>query len=354
MTRSHRSTLPTRSVQSHEPRPLIDLIVERLSFPDLIRFGCVCKKWRSLCGPLQFRNHLPWLIVPHQDYVTSKPGTMAYDSKDVGFFSLCDRNIYKADIPELTNRRICGSFQGEFPGVQGILMRGKKGGVPNLVYSITRVVMSSSSVTSGAIIMAIQGIQRTLAFYRIGGDQETWTPVTLDKWSCFFCDVTYYQGNFYAVHNSGYVVVVRGLEGDLLIVLRNIVEDKDRNTDNMLQIPPQKTVGFQVYKLDFGSPNKWIEIQSLGDCALFLGYSSSFSLLSSDFSGSKSNCICFTNEQGFGGQDMGIFNLEDGSINKFLYPSETLLVMPLPIWFAPNTSSQSKNRGTSRAYRNGS
>ncbi|KAF9608704.1 hypothetical protein IFM89_010836 [Coptis chinensis] len=191
---------------------------------------------------------------------------LSFHTKDVDFFSLCDGKIYKADIPELTNRRICGSFQGgwlmtvhqnsevqlfnpfstslvclppltEFPGVQGILLRKKKGEVPNLVYSFTRlscvrdmfihsylslscmrdmsiyrVVMSSSSVTSGAIIMAIQGIHRTLAFYRIGGDQESWTPVTLDKNSRFFRDVTYYQGNFYVVRNSRYVVVVRGLE----------------------------------------------------------------------------------------------------------------------------------------------
>ncbi|KAF9608712.1 hypothetical protein IFM89_010844 [Coptis chinensis] len=240
------------------PDHLLDLIVQRLRLPDKLRFSCVCKEWRSMCGPLQFRNHLPWLIVPHQDYVTSKPGTMAFDNKDVGFFSLCDEKIYKAEIPEITNRRICGSFPGgwlmtvhensevqlfnpfsrslvylppltEFPGVQEILLPKNEGEGSQYTGAglesqyrfslksmrdrfIVKVVMSSSSVTSGTIIMAIQGIERTLAFYRIGGDQDIWVPVTTDKKSCFFRDLTYYRGNFYAVHNNGYVVVVHGLE----------------------------------------------------------------------------------------------------------------------------------------------
>ncbi|KAF9603344.1 hypothetical protein IFM89_035014 [Coptis chinensis] len=45
---------------------------------------------------------------------------------------------------------------------------------------------------------------------------------------------------------------------------------------------------------------------------------------------------------------MGIYNLEDGTINKFLYPSETLLVMPPPIWFIPNTSSVVHNKQSKR------
>ncbi|KAF9608713.1 hypothetical protein IFM89_010845 [Coptis chinensis] len=140
------------------PEHLLDMTARLLSLPDLIRFGCVCKEFKIICGPLQFRNHLPWLIVPHQDCVINKPGKMAFNDKDVGFFSLCDGKIYKAEMPELTNRRICGSFQGgwlmivhensevqlfnpfsrslvclppltEFPGVQGILLREEGGHV---------------------------------------------------------------------------------------------------------------------------------------------------------------------------------------------------------------------------------
>ncbi|KAF9602954.1 hypothetical protein IFM89_032957 [Coptis chinensis] len=244
---------------------LFELISKRLSFPDLIRFGCVCKPWKAVCGPLQFPNHLPWLIVPLNN---NKSTSLDFNNETgLGFFSLCDGNTYKAEIPEISDRRICGSFPGgwlmtvhhnseiqlfnplsrsllnlppltTFPsmlhtfeqkeeGTNNVSLYyvGKRfGSTNNFTFQsniirdmyVRRVALSSPSVSSGTVVMTIQGLNSKLAYYKIGGEQETWTlatPETPDqKRMCFFDDVTCYKGVFYAVHNNGYVVVIKDLE----------------------------------------------------------------------------------------------------------------------------------------------
>ncbi|KAF9604887.1 hypothetical protein IFM89_011169 [Coptis chinensis] len=244
---------------------LFELISKRLSFPDLIRFGCVCKPWKAVCGPLQFPNHLPWLIVPLNN---NKSTSLDFNNETgLGFFSLCDGNTYKAEIPEISDRRICGSFPGgwlmtvhhnseiqlfnplsrsllnlppltTFPSMLhtfeqkeeatnnvSLYYVGKRfGSTNNFTFQsniirdmyVRRVALSSPLVSSGTVVVTIQGLNSKLAYYKIGGEQETWTlatPETPDqKRMCFFEDVTCYKGVFYAVHNNGYVVVIKDLE----------------------------------------------------------------------------------------------------------------------------------------------
>ncbi|KAF9597537.1 hypothetical protein IFM89_019451 [Coptis chinensis] len=324
-------------------------ILSKLCFADLYRFGGVCKPWKSLCGPLKFRNHLPWLIVPPPPSINSNK-TMVYQDENVGFYSLCDGKVYKAKIPQLCNRRICASFLG------GWLMTIHENSEVQLFNPLsTRPPLNLPPLDK------FPGVQRKFK-----------------KQVCFEFPKLFYtgtRGNFYAVHASGPVVVIHGLDtipyaerlisdhpersnlagltyilesaGDLLVLFRSVVGHKGAEEAND-EYPhwPHKTVGFKVLKLEFGSPNRWVELKTLGDRALFVGYNSSFSLLASTFSGCKPNHIYFTDNlwgyfqgQHFGGQDFGIFNLEDGSIQKFLYPPDAILVLPPPIWFAANPPS---------------
>ncbi|PIA44721.1 hypothetical protein AQUCO_01700366v1 [Aquilegia coerulea] len=347
------------------------------------------------------------------------------DIKDIGFFSLRDNKIYQAELPELVDRRICGSFPGgwlmtvhenseiqlfhPFSVTKQVIHLPPLTQLPCVLQTeiednnelfyigtrfdrdelfcypskyvrdvfIQKVAMSSSRVAAGTIIMAIQSINSSLAYYKVGGDQNVWTPVSTDMSHCFFRDLAYYKGRFYAVHNNGYVVVVHGLEeevssnifveqviaeptgklttklyivesrSDLLVVVRFIRTELSGTSKDIYELwrCPHRTVGFRVLKLEFGAPNnKWVEVESLGDCSLFLGYNMSFSVSSSNLSGCKANCIYFTDDKylfkkNFGGYDMGIFHLEGGgSIDNFLYPSDHLVVLPPPIWLAPNPS----------------
>ncbi|PIA42431.1 hypothetical protein AQUCO_02000107v1 [Aquilegia coerulea] len=446
------------------PDHVLELVVDRLNLPDLYRFGWVCKSWKSVCDPMQFQNYLPWLIVPFhhnpnppfedepfysfEDYKHPHNTKMAFQEDDmIGFFSLTDNKTYKVEIPELLNRRICGSCPGgwlitvhensqiqlfnpltssskgrvihhlppltEFPLMHKTIEKKENEDAPTYLYYIGtkwdadfhkslgrdenfcddakhvrdgyiyKVAMSSSRVASGTILMAIQDRGKSLAFYRIGSHQHIWTSVSLYVKHCNLTDLTFFRGEFYAVNCNGYVLRVHGLpqvdddeqgeqerpvisvertidnppvrhasqyyivesSDDLLVVLRYLGNaNGSKRADRRY---PYKTVAFRVFKLEFAKPNNnWIQIESLGDRSLFLGYNSSFSVLSNDFFSCKPNCIYFTDDnrwrfskRNFGGHDMGIFHLEDGSIDTFLYPSGTHYVMPPPIWFSPYPSN---------------
>ncbi|KAF5191357.1 F-box protein skip23 [Thalictrum thalictroides] len=408
------------------PDHVLELVVEHLCLPDLFRFGWVCKLWKSVCDPLQFQNHLPWLIGPFNNNKDDDDSSLAFDSTEtaIGFFSLRNQRIYKAELPELSNRRICGSLpagwlmtihenseiqlfnpfimnrlsqtwssasliylppMSKLPGVTTELTEnelfyvGTSIRVPAAHFRfpskemrdvcIDNVAMSSSLITKGTVIMVIQGVDCALAFYIIGGVEQVWTPVSRELGNSLFHDLTYYKGKFFAVHNNGYVVVIDGVKenslfspslkivvgrhpfkfadhhyilessGDLLVVLRYLKALDDSKTWRLY-----RTVGFKVLKLDFtGRDISWVEVESIGDRSLFLGGNTSFTIQANEFSGCKPNCIYFTDNfynynREFGGHDLGVFSLQDGSIENFHYQSDDVVVMPPPVWYAPNLS----------------
>ncbi|CAA2966655.1 Hypothetical predicted protein [Olea europaea subsp. europaea] len=103
------------------------------------------------------------------------------------------------------------------------------------------------------------------------------------------------------------------------------------------------TTGFSVLRLDecHEEGNNYAyrltEVTSLGDRALFLGSNVSTSIASSECI--KPNCIYFTDdncelyldEPGGGGHDMGIFNMEDGTI-QLNYAGESRSYISPPLW----------------------
>lgn len=239
---------------------------------------------------------------------------------------------------------------------------------------IYKVIMSTSDPAT-ATVMSIQGHPKKLAFYRPGKD-STWSLVKGDA-NVRLADVIFYRGKFYAAQNSGQVFVVGGLDspspviestitrpyplasdrhylvessGELLLVMRTRFQpmddfdllqediDPDQDPDSIY-----RTTSFIVSKLDVDR-RKWVEIYDLGgDCALFLGFNQSFSLLSSEFPGCKANSIYFTDDyvenyifQPFGGHDIGVYDLQRNTVKK-CYPSDALLIKPPPVWFTTNS-----------------
>ncbi|KAF8389341.1 hypothetical protein HHK36_026035 [Tetracentron sinense] len=98
-----------------------------------------------------------------------------------------------------------------------------------------------------------------------------------------------------------------------------------------------QTAGFQVFELDLTS-GKWAKLSNLGDKAMFLGHNSSMSVVASDIPGCEANCIYFTDDNfsyyfshsDGGGKDMGIFNLQDGSIKQhYMGDSRSRLTTPM-------------------------
>lgn len=217
---------------------------------------------------------------------------------------------------------------------------------------IQKCALSSScgpEETEVVFIMVIYGGTGKLAYARPG--DQVWTRVL--PWDCRCFDIIYYKDQFYGINTLGQIFAIDGhtnishqvahlpngiirrsfaeylylveseLDGALLVVSREGVQLRPIHKGS--EEYTYGTTGFQVFEVDL-SNNKWKEIKNLGNRCLFLGHNSSMSIDASNDPHCRRNCIYFTDdcaesytvyddEQPIkGGKDMGIYNIEDGSI----------------------------------------
>ncbi|XVF66390.1 hypothetical protein PTKIN_Ptkin10aG0032100 [Pterospermum kingtungense] len=142
--------------------------------------------------------------------------------------------------------------------------------------------------------------------------------------------------------------------GDLVLAVRYIGEFVDwdgtmhREPDMLLDccnhpmVCPYKTCLFHVYKLDFDEV-KWVEMESLGERALFLGGNQSVSVSAQSFPNCERNSIYFSDDYWermdedylYGGHDYGVYNLKGGSV-KPIYEFSSDKIHPPPCWIIPH------------------
>ncbi|CAA3009150.1 Hypothetical predicted protein [Olea europaea subsp. europaea] len=153
-----------------------------------------------------------------------------------------------------------------------------------------------------------------------------------------------YSSQWYLAFSSGEMFLVVRYIGEFVRFDGVVVYEGDTLTDHSSQplICPYRTVKFHVYKLDFDQ-KLWLPVQSLNDYALFVGGNHTELLPVKEHPGCKGNAIYFTDDYwdrmdedySYGGHDMGIFNLEDGSIEPLLdFDQER--IEPPPFWIVPN------------------
>ncbi|XP_020249662.1 putative F-box protein At1g65770 [Asparagus officinalis] len=247
------------------------------------------------------------------------------------------------------------------------------------------------------IAMAIISNPCVLSFCKVGDDKWTNVEGSLTQLQ----DVIYYKGQIYAVNYEGIAVVydfagdkkmkqianapdmliddrylVESIHGELLLVVRMLDygDDEDDGHDNDEEDKVvYETTDFLVYKLEsvdepinpegvhFMTVNgiaergnfqfKWVEIESLGDQALFLGQNYSLCVPAVEYQGCKPNCIYFT-DHGLGNRniargnlndeeiskesicDMGIYDFGDESFQRF--SQLNVKYHAPPIWISPN------------------
>jgi len=104
-----------------------------------------------------------------------------------------------------------------------------------------------------------------------------------------------------------------------------------------------KSVGLflKVYKVDFDR-KKLIQMESLGDHALFLGGNHSICLSSVDVPEVRGNCIyfcddCFDLPRSRDHEHLGVYNMEDG-IFEANFPIDIRSSWQRPIWIRPSLS----------------
>ncbi|KAH0994319.1 hypothetical protein GBA52_018183 [Prunus armeniaca] len=147
--------------------------------------------------------------------------------------------------------------------------------------------------------------------------------------------------------------VVKSTKGDLLHVVRFCELKKEDGSSSSSSSSSSRgeyiTTHFMVFKVppfndeecESYESGEYVELESLGDEALFVGDNYSVSVLASKFGGCQPNCIYFTDDSINFRQnasiacDMGIFNLEDGTIARHCPPSCWEKGMPTPFWITP-------------------
>ncbi|KAI5345872.1 hypothetical protein L3X38_013749 [Prunus dulcis] len=211
---------------------------------------------------------------------------------------------------------------------------------------------------NNCIVVAIYEGRGILAFIRLNKD-TTWTYV--DESLSFIQDVVHVEDKFYVVEEGGTLfsfdiisqcisnkqLVAQGIESDevqktylvvlndkeLLMVLRYITfKDRCRVTTKV-----------EIFELNFDK-YEWVEKNTLGDVALFLGDNFSIFVVASNFSGCRPNCIYFDHdyeriERGYDKKplhrDFGVYDIERQSFSQpYTSDANTLMekTMQPPYW----------------------
>ncbi|KAF5204793.1 hypothetical protein FRX31_005621 [Thalictrum thalictroides] len=134
-------------------------------------------------------------------------------------------------------------------------------------------------------------------------------------------------------------IYVVELGGELYMVIRLV-------DPTPIEFPPiefhhvYKAVFFDVYKFDF-STRRWEYLKTLGDYAIFIGSNTTFGVKASDYPSCKPDSIYFTDDfkEPFGhltGADMGIYNIEAGTIEPLYEGDDFLSRFSPPVWITPN------------------
>ncbi|KAK3013443.1 hypothetical protein RJ639_009361 [Escallonia herrerae] len=204
-----------------------------------------------------------------------------------------------------------------------------------------------------------------LAVFRSG--DNAWTFLTQKK-DYFFCDVVYYKGLFHAVNHLGEMVcvedgtdrvvveptlsprdistihLVESIQGDLLMVQRFTELNENQEPADVFKC---KTVDCKVFKLlrsDDLARLTWVQIESIGDQALFLGDNHAVCVSTSEFPGCTPNSIYYTEHyfDEFGyvpcgtDDDNGVFDMGNRRLELHYVPDPSHEPLLPAIWIVPN------------------
>ncbi|KAL1806905.1 hypothetical protein ACET3Z_029973 [Daucus carota] len=293
-----------------------------------------------------------------------------------GIYSLSTGNTYTIDLPQAAGKWILGTSKG------WVLTLGTDSQT-NLLHPLLRhqiplpsmtkcskVALSSrvsGNDTPQPTIMVIYGEVGSLGFARFG-DQE-WKQVESPSVGPFV-DITYHKGKFYGINHAGDIFecnidddYTSGATGEPITFCPSHPDDSGSmylvDSENDLWFlertrrvkhfkPPNnmrvkyRTTNFLVWRLEptvsedgHETIGTWVQKHDLGGKAFFVGLNASVSLSSSDCV--RPNCIYFTDDisdlyfPDGGGHDMGIFDVERGTIEQH-FQGKSLHPISPPLW----------------------
>ncbi|CAI9117599.1 OLC1v1019009C1 [Oldenlandia corymbosa var. corymbosa] len=212
--------------------------------------------------------------------------------------------------------------------------------------------------------MVIHGGRSFLGFWKPG--DANWTNI--ESYDGAFCDVSYHNEKFYAINTQGQVWVWDDKRPASQLRVAHFLFSVDEQlvscripylverVDGLLLVTRRvnrgygnyKTKNFKMCQLDIAKLSSK-RITSLGGDAIFVGDSAAISVPATELerSGIMGNRIYFTDdswEEFFdggrtgrgGGEDMGIYNVEDRTIESFRGCDESLSILCPPVWIVPS------------------
>ncbi|XP_071697851.1 F-box protein SKIP23-like [Rutidosis leptorrhynchoides] len=391
------------SVDWSELQPeLIETIATKLKIhKDYIRFRAVCSSWHKSTSktPKHLPSQLPWLMLPQTKNHNSQPFFTLSDNR-IHHLNLPEASIIRRRcgsshgwlvfleesplifvINPLTRVKHHLPPLNTFPNVTKFSFYdvGREYELRTLhghVYVcslremrdsfIKKVVFSSSPDDEDRDYVALVILNQTgdLAYCKKG--DSLWKFI--DNAELYCEDVVFHKGCFYSVSKFGNIAVcdicgdvasvsfinmdlqvggdmqyLVSLGDELLLVSRylDLGYDGDRGQVDSFY----KTVEFRVFKLVLDGL-VWESVGKLDEWALFIGGNSSMAFRASEFEGCEGNRVYFTddysewNYNGVNGDhDMGVYDLEDGSVVDFACYPQTFYngkrCAP-PIWITPS------------------
>ncbi|XP_021823468.1 F-box protein At2g26160-like [Prunus avium] len=347
---------------SNLPKELLYLVLERLESP--LEFRLVCKPWRSAAKNTKTTKMFTPLIL------ISEP------KKDIwNAYNVVVDKVLKLQL-KLQNQRFCGSSKGwliavdensvvslinPFLGVgrkrekENSVIRLPPLSTPNrrrnfylkrrydhLIYKAT---ISADPILdpNNCIILVIYEELSQLAFIRLNRDKKwTYADKSVDQSWRLIEEVVQFQDKFYALDRLGKLcsfdittqsilnvnLVAHGAQHDRGYDYKRYLVVSNENKILMVEkcfvyIPPIRfTRKFRIFELNF-KMGEWVEKNTLGDAALFVGDSSSICVLASKL-GCRPNCIYFNHDNNrtaddfsyYGPHDYGVYNMEKKSVLK--------------------------------------
>ena len=350
---------------------------------EVLRFRSVCASWRSSIPPL--RGISPPLLLPFPFPINSAGGQSFLSQStiyrlepldDNPNLSTCSSKSWLVNVEEFEpgrvrllnplsslhiSRFVTGSFKKlinllDFRVVEvGKAYKLQHSSGMNIA-GVNKLVLFPNSKWTGCVEdKLIFGLFHEGKLGCVKYGDKNWTSV--DDHNFYYDDITIYKGQPYVVDRLGTVswidssmkliqfsppLCALGNQkhlvescGELYVVDR--IFDRGRRFDHDLRryrVCP-KTVNFEVYKLD-QEWGRWVMVKNLGDRVFFLGKDSSFSVLATEFSKCKGNCIYFTDEN-----DIGVFYFENQKTGKIVdFEDRCHLFWPLPSWLSSKSSSK--------------
>ncbi|XP_042484753.1 putative F-box protein At4g22180 [Macadamia integrifolia] len=367
------------------PDHITEMIADRLSFPDILRFASVCVPWRWVAAEVSRRRRLcsyqyPPLVM--FDY--------NFEKGFYGFFNFQESRVYWIDIPEAPAKRCLGCSQGWLvlldPCLIFLLNPFTKTRIdlpifeePQHCLNFEKVILfpnpidhTSMEMNKDWLVVALDAYMQ-LFFCRPGDKSWRSMPLKPHGKTHFFGSLVFYKGRLYSLSEKGKLwfrnLTVEGLNGSAnKCGVAFPVDVFDYNVDysiecylvesqgNLLLVirfmkkEPRRTFRFLIFKLlesnDSNNPNgsyAWERQMNLDDDqALFVSRycSKSVSFSSKEYSGLQGNSIYFTDDAYYKFEkreypEMGIYHIDNGRVERCLpmdlYPFENL-----SIWITPS------------------